>query len=242
MNNLENIDFEKRPLNNNCQKEIIIKLNNGKLSNYYNCIEYFYSKKDYLKFIIDDELNDLDNELYFNIEKRKFYGIFWSTFTSYYDFLNSFFIFFNKDYKIYQIKVMNYINLILFSLIINISFYNDNTMHKIYTDNGEYNILNRLIIVILTNLTSNILSALFEKFFLCQDKFIELKIYIEDEEDKGKEVKEAMAKKVYKILLIKMIFCLIFTFFLDFFGWYYISCFFAVYLKTQKSIILDFLL
>ena len=39
-----------------------------------------------------------------------------------------------KDYKFYSIKIMIYLNSIIISIIVNIFFYNDETMHRIYEE------------------------------------------------------------------------------------------------------------
>ena len=221
--------------NNSTLKNKIIKLlDNGELKDYYNCIMNLFPKEDYHKYLIEDELNGLNYEEYIKMEYRNFFDIFWSIFKTNYDFFSTFFIFENKDYKIYSIKVINYLNTLLLSLDINISFYNDDTMHKIYEDVGENYSLNRLPIILLTNALSLIPSFLFEILFSFD--FIELKINMDEDDD------EESIQNSHKIILIKFISCCIFTLIFDIFSWYYISCFFAVYLGTQKAIFFDFLL
>jgi hypothetical protein len=213
-------------------------LNKGQLNDYYNCLIHLFPKENYEKYLIEDEINNLDYNEYKQLEKRNYLEIAWSLFKTNYDFSNTFLIFENKDYKIYTIKIITYINTLLLSLDINISFYNDDTMHKIYVDTGDSNKLNRLPIILLTNSLSLIPSILFELFFSSyQDYFIELKTNMDYNATNGIN-KE---KKYYKYLLIRLISCCIFSFIFDIFSWYYISCFFAVYLKTQEAIVLDFL-
>ena len=228
-----NNESERNNIGNNStlKNKIINDLNNGKLNDYYNCIMNLFPKEDYHKYLIEDELNSLDYEEYIKMEYRNCFYIFWSIFKTNYDFLSTFFIFENKDYKIYTIKAINYLNTLLLSLDINISFYNDDTMHKIYEDIGENNSFNRLPIILLTNALSLIPSFLFEILFSFD--FIELKINMDDD--------EKIIQNSHKIILIKFISCCIFTLFFDLFSWYYISCFFAVYLGTQKAIFFDFL-
>ena len=194
-------------------------------------------KDNYQKHITEDELNGLDYEDYKKMEKRNFCQIMWSLFKNNYDFYSSFFMFHKEDYKIYSIKVMTYINTLLLSLVINISFYTDDTMHKIYIDNGDS--IERLPIIFLTNAFSLIPSILFEIFFSSYpDYFIDLKTNMDyDDEEINKK-----AKKYYRGLIIRIIIFCIFSIPFDLFCWYYISCFFAVYLNTQKSIFIDFIL
>ena len=244
LNIIENVSIinsdnksEERTLNNNniVKKEIIKKINKEELDDYYNCIIYFFPKEKYSKYISDDELFDLDIKKYNVIEKLDFFEIFWIIYKCSYEFLNLFIISFNKDYKIYQIKIINYINYLILSIVINISFYNDKILHQIYIKNQHYNVLNRLTIIILTNFISNFIHSISYNYF-DNYNFIDLKINMEDENSK-----ENMAKNTYKYFVRKIIICCILTFFIDMIFWYYISCFFTVYSKTQISIFLDFI-
>jgi hypothetical protein len=219
---------------------VIEKLNKGELNDYYNCIFYIF-KDNYQKHIIEDELNDLDYldyEVYKKFEKRNFLQIMWSIFRTNYDFWSTFFIFEKEDYKIYMIKIISYINTFLFSLDINISFYTDDTMHKIYVDNGDKNnFSDRWHIILLTNVISSVPSILFELLFSSYQKyFIELKKNMDNDEKINQ-----IARKYYRRLLIRIISLCIFSIFFNLFSWYYISCFFAVYLNTQKAILFDVL-
>ena len=228
-----NNESERNNIGNNStlKNKIIELLNNGELEDYYSCIINLFPKENYHKYLIEDELNGLDYEDYIKMEYRNCFDIFCSIFKTNYDFLSTFFIFENKDYKIYTIKVINYLNILLLSLDINISFYNDETMHKIYEDIGENNSLNRLPIILLTNALSLIPSILFEKYFSYD--FIDLKSNMDDDEE--------IIHNSYNILKMRFIICCIFTFLFGVFSWYYIFCFFAVYLGTQKALFFDFL-
>ena len=59
---------------------------------------------------------------------------------------------------------MIYLNSIIISIIINLSFYTDDTMHKIYLDEGEYNIVYSLGRIILTDVIERIITFFIEKF------------------------------------------------------------------------------
>ena len=225
--------------NYNLQEKIITKLNNGELKDYYNCIINLFPKETYKNYLIEDELNGLDYDEYKEMEYRNWLEIFCSIFKTNYDFISTFFIFDNKDYRIYPIKVISYINTLLLSLDINISFYNDDAMHKIYKDSGESDSLDRLPIIILTNLLSFIPSIFIEIFISSyQDNFIDLKTNMEDDDE---ITKTKIIQKSHNNLLIKIILLCIISIIFNLCSWYYISCFFAVYLKTQKAIFLDVL-
>ena len=94
---------ERNSLRNNSflKNKIIRLLNNGELEEYNNCIINLFPKEDYHKYLIEDELNNLDYEDYIKMEYRNCFDIFWSLFKTNYEFLSTFFIFENKYYKIY---------------------------------------------------------------------------------------------------------------------------------------------
>ena len=169
------INFFNKLLLYNKKKIDAIK-ENDKYYKYYIFLIYAYLKKGRKNYLIEDELNDLDYEYYRNIEDRKWYKIYWSVFKSKYDFINTFFIFNKyKDFRFYWIKIMIYINSIIISIIVNIAFFWDDTMHKIYEDDGEYNILYRLPKIFISDLIMNIISYIFVGLIDYQGNFVELK-------------------------------------------------------------------
>jgi len=254
--------------------------------NYYIFLIYSYLKKERQKYLIEEELNDLDYEYYRNIERRKWYEIFWSLYKTRYDFISTFFIYNNekyyKEYKLYTIKVIIYLNSLITSIIINILFYTDDTMHRLYEDDGKYNMLYRLPKIVISDLSMKLMSILLELIIDYQDKFIELKINLEisksdddktiiekkenikekkrrsiknrkDEKQiikdnkikKEKNIEDIKTKKgsnIKKSFKHRRIFVYIINIVLNIFGWYFISCFCAVYHITQKFLLIDFLI
>ena len=94
-----------------------------------------------------------------------------------------------ENYKIYIIEIMIYLNSIIISIIITIAFYTDNTMHKIYDNEGNYNLLNSLPQILVSNISTEIITFAFEKIIDFHDKFIDLKKNLkkssyEEEEEK----------------------------------------------------------
>ena len=183
--------------NNTENKQISLTLikRNGQIT-YYNAIIFSYLKIMRTNFLIDEELNDLDYEYYRHIENRKWYAIFFSLFKEKYDFIETFFIYNRgtdyKDYKLYGIKIMIYLNSIIVSIIINIMFYTDETMHKIMEDDGEYNPLYRLPRILISDISQKIISYLLSEFIDFQDNFIELKINLDEANEKEyKNIKDS---------------------------------------------------
>ena len=293
--------FDKYPIVNSEEKRIISgKLNYNKENlqkregNYYIFLIYSYPMKKRQEYLIEEELNDLDYEYYRNIEKRKWYKILWSLIKTKYDFISTFFIYnkigYYKEYKLYTIKVMTYLNSLITFIIINILFYTDDTMHRLYEDDGEYNILYRLPKIVIADLSMKLMAFLLELLIDYQEKLIDLrndlgnsksndkiineknilfgkgkkrrhiknrknrKEIIEIGKNKNiensinkkrkniKNTKDEKGRNIRNSFNFRKIFFYIINIILNLFGWYFISCFCAVYHNTQKSLLKDFLI
>ena len=287
------------PLKRNINNEISLNENindynlfdNNEYKYYYFLLIYCY-KKERKNFLIEEELNNLDYMFYRNIEDRKWYEIYMSIFKTNYLFTSTFFIFNNmdkyRDYKFYTIKIIIYLNCIILSIVINITFYNDERMYKIYQNKGVYNLLYNLPAIITSDLAMYLTSIFFEWLIDYQKQLIELKINLNnnisklrnkkkmnhssinsnksntkvikietkltnsdiDVDNSEKRLyddnKEKDLKKIYKENIIKKQFRInlyifnILTIILNVMSWYYVSCFCAVYINTEKHIFFDF--
>ena len=286
-------------------------LDKSKYKFYYIFLINCYEKRFRKNYLIEEELNNLEYIYYRKIEDRKWYEIFMSIFKINYDFASTFFIFNNKDnyrdYRFYNIKIMIYINSIILSIVINIFFYNDETMHKIYKEVGEYNVIYNLPIIFVSDISMKLMSMVFEKLIDYQDEFIELRIELNNIKSQLKTIKNEssnsviieknnfiyknininivnysqktlkseenrklnnyptldlsedfnigehtnidiinkkkiiMENKIIKNIGKKRIIFYIISIILNIISWYYVSCFCAVYINTQKHILYDFL-
>ena len=288
--------FFKKLILFNIKKRIYNMKEDTKFYNYYTFLIFGYLKQNRKNYLIEEELNDLHYEYYRNIEDRKWCKIYWSLFKSNCDLINTFFIFNKyKDFRLYFIKIMIYLNSIMTSIIINIVlFWDETTMHKIYEDDGEYNLLYQLPKICIFNLSISIISFLYHLLMDYQYTFIELKnnlnIFLnKDDKNKIKYInnslkedkisinssntevntgstmisedrlitkikynilesiinnnreKEEFGYKIKKSFLRNRIIFYIFIIILNIFSWYYVSCFFAIYKKTQKHLFLNFI-
>ena len=110
-------------------------------------------------------------------------------------------------------------------------FYSDSTMHKIYEDEGIFNFIYLLPKIIYSSIISSIINIIIKKLSLSDDKILELK--------KIKNIKDNDLSKIRKYLKIKFICFFLFSLIFLIFFWYYISCFCAVYINTQITLISD---
>ena len=110
-------------------------------------------------------------------------------------------------------------------MILNVFFFSDDSMHKIYLDYGKNNFIQQIPQFIYTTIVSQLL-----QIFICYLSLTDKYIY----QIKGLEKKKK--KKIFKILKcikLKLIGFFTFTILLFAFYWYLISTFCAVYINTQ---------
>ena len=179
----------------------------------------------------DNELNSLKYEEALKQDKRSFSQYYCSLLKT-----NHLIIFTfcnNTDYNSKVIKIL----LLLFSfslnLTINALFFNDDTMHKIYIDQGSFNLNYQLPQILYSTLISIVISIIINKLALTEDDILKLK----KEKNKNKliEGKNSLMSKI-KIKFI-FFFILSFSFLTSF--WIFITCFCGVYKNTQIHLIKD---
>jgi hypothetical protein len=126
----------------------------------------------------------------------------------------------------------------LFALyyIVNALFFNDETMHKIYEEEGIFNFIYFIPQIIYSLIITSIINILIKELSLSEKTILKIK------QEKDFEKLNELIPKVIKCLIIKFILFFLFSFlFLGFF-WYYISCFGAVYKNTQIILLKDTLI
>ena len=147
------------------------------------------------------------------------------------------FTFFNyKDYNLLSIKLSRFIFLFTTDMAMNVFFFSDSTMHKIFLNYGKYNFVQQIPQIIYSTIVSQ-----FIEIFLCFLSLTDKHLYqIKNIKRKPKNIKKIF--NIIKCIKIKLIFYFVFTFI--FFGlyWYIISCFCAVYPNTQLAFIKDSLI
>ena len=140
-----------------------------------------------------------------------------------------------NDYNIKIIKIDLFFIDIILNYTINALFFNDNTMHQIYEDQGEFNVDYQIPQIVYSSLISDLFSVFIKFTALTEDNVLILKHSKKFENFKKK------AKKTNKIINIKFIlFCHVSSLMLLVF-FYYDMCFCVVYKNTQIHLISDFL-
>ena len=182
----------------------------------------------------DEELNNLGYKLALKNDKRNYCQYYFSLLKTKHILIFTFFN--NEDYNSKIIKIDLFLfNFSLFFMI-NALFFNDDTIHKIYENNGIFDIIDQFPEIIYSSFISMLLSSFLELLALTEGILLKLK-RIKSKIDFNKRI-----IRITKVIKIKfLLYFIISTIFLIFF-WYYLSMFCAIYENTQIHLIKDTLL
>ena len=146
----------------------------------------------------------------------------------------------STDYNLRTIKICLFFLTLALNLTVNALFFNDSTMHKIYTDNGSYNFLYQLPQMLYSLIISIVIKTILSLLSLTEKSILALK---EGKKNNDENCINQSINNKYESFIrcikIKLIifFALDFIFLLAF--WYYLSCFCALYKNTQIHLIKD---
>ena len=177
------------------------------------------------------EINELSYELALKHDKRIYCLYYISLLKTKHSFISTFFN--NNDYNSKIIKIDLLFFDFFLSLTINTIFFSDNTMHKIYEDEGAFNFIYQLPQIIYSTLASIGFSMILNKLALSQDSILDFKKI-----KNKKKLDEKMKSLISKIKIKFIFYFILITVFILFF-WYYISLFCTVYRNTQFHLIKD---
>ena len=213
----------KAILNNNFISNLNNNINNNAniiLSKYKSILEYK-----------DKELNTLEYKQALISDHR--------TYIQYYISLLKrgnllFFSFYNnKDYNSQIIKMLLFFFFFSLYLTINALFFNDKTMHKIYMDEGIFNIKYQIPKIIYSTIISAVISSLIKFLALTENKIIEIK------KEKNIVILKKKVNRIIKTLKIKFAFFYMVVLLLLLLFSYYTICFCGIYINTQTHLIKD---
>jgi hypothetical protein len=116
-------------------------------------------------------------------------------------------------------------------MTMNVFFFSDESMHKLYLNYGEYDFIQQIPQILYSSIINQVLDI-----FLCYLSLTDKHFY----EIKNIDIKNKMAIiNIFKCIKYKIIGFFMFTLVLLVFYWYFISAFCAVYQNTQKTFIKD---
>jgi len=211
------------------KQRVIIASENNKKNDKINEINNKNEKHNNILEYTDSELNSLSYEDALKKDKRTYIQYYFSLLKKKHSILFSFYP--NKDYNVQIIKSFLFFFFCASDITINALFFNDDTMHKIYTDSGKFNINYQLPKIIYSCLISSVINLIIKYLSLSEDTIISIKSKKIIDSEANKKIKSDMKIKFFIFFIITFILLLIF--------WYYISCFCCIYENTQMHLIKD---
>ena len=180
------MSIQKKIININNNKNIIFCKNSSKINN--NVINYN-----------NDELNDLSYDSALKYDKRTFYQYYISILKSKHNLIFAFCN--NEDYNPQIIKIDLFFIGFTFDYAINALFFNDDTMHKIYVNQGLFDWETQIPMAIYSFLISFILNTPLSFLGLSNDAIINFK-----QNQKKQGIKNRKRKLIYFTLLLVLCF------------------------------------
>ena len=236
-----NINFNMKinmNINNNKDGKIDEKLKieedneekEDKILYFQYCLNYL-PDEEREKYFYEDELNQMDYIFAVEIDKRDFTQYYFSLLKKKQLLL---FTFFNKDdYNIYINKISLFICSFSVYFMINAFFFNDETMHEIYKQNGNYNFIYQIPQIVYSTIISSVINVILKGLSLSQNGVLKIK--------QMPEVNKMIQKSfiMIKFFKLKMVIFNLLGFIILGFACYYITMFCAVYTNTQIHLLKD---
>ena len=121
--------------------------------------EIYENKLDLSNKKLDDfELNDLDYLEAIELDKRPFSQMYWSTLKREHLILFTFFSW--NDYNISYIKFARFFFFICTDMTMNVFFFSDDSMHKVYLNYGKYDFIQQIPQIIYSTIVLNVMETI----------------------------------------------------------------------------------
>ena len=138
-----------------------------------------------------------------------------------------------NDYNLFYVKIEKFLFLLVTTLVMNSLLFEDETIHKLYLEEGKYNFGQSLPQIIYSLLIAHAI-----EIFLCFLTMTDRHIYEIKSLKKTKELNEQISR-IIKVIKIKLIVFFALTAVVFLFYWYCLASFCAVYQKSQGFLILN---
>ena len=175
------------------------------------------------------ELNNLEYVFAKKFDKRNCFKIYWSLLKR--EHLVIFTFITTDDHNITFVKYSRFFFLLCTDMAMNVFFFADEIMHKMFLDYGKYNIIQQIPQILYSTEVSQII-----EIFICYLSLTD-KYYYQIKE--SKRITKAFLMKIIFGIKVKIIIFYVFTIIMFIFYWYLITCFCAVYQNTQIAFIKD---
>ena len=179
----------------------------------------------------DLDLVNMNYETALESDKRTFFQVYWSKLKSKHLLIFTFLS--CNDHNLIYIKIARFLFLITTSMAMNVVFFFDSSMHKIYLDYGKYNFITQIPQIIYSSIVSLVIEILIGILSYTDKNIYQIR--------QLKDAKSESLSKIMKAIRIKLIIFFVITFLFFFFYWYLIAAFCSVYSNTQIIYLKDFI-
>ena len=179
----------------------------------------------------DYELNQLDYEEAIKYDQRSWFQTYIYLVKMEHRLIFTFFVY--KDYNIIPIKWSKFCFLLATDMCMNVFFFSDATMHKIFLSYGKYDFIQQVPQIIYSTIISQIIEVLLCFLSLTNKHMYEIKSMEQEKRDKE------TVGNIFKTMSRKIFFYFLITFLLFLAYWYIVAVFCAVYENTQITYIKD---
>ena len=226
-----NIETNKQNEQNDLHVDVHNNNDNNSLTKTINKLENKNkSNEEKAMNLNDTEINTLSYKEALDLDTRQFYQYYLSLLRTKHLFIFTFFS--SRDYNSRIVKMQLFFFTFVLNYTVNGLFFNDSTMHKIYSDGGGFDFEYHIPQIVYSTIISSVIITLVKFTALTESNVIKIK-----------SAKLAELDKVYKseakCMKIKMICFYVIIFILLLFCWYYVGCFCAVYENTQTQLLKD---
>ena len=176
------------------------------------------------------ELNNLEYDEAIKMDKRTFIQIYFDLLSREHKIIFTFFI--CNDYNLLYIKYARFIFLVATDMAMNVFFFSDESMHKIFLNYGKYNFIQQIPQIVYTTVISQLM-----EIFLCYLSLTDKHIYAI--KNLNQTLMREKIQSILKCIKIKLVSFFIFTFIIFGTYRYIVSVFCAVYQNTQIIFLKD---
>ena len=178
------------------------------------------------------EINSFDYEKAKLKDKRAYWGYYFSLIRMKHILIFTFFQL--RDHNSQAIKIYIFFLTFAINYLVSAMFYSEDTMHKIYVDEGSFDFTYQLPQMFYSFIISTALKTILNILGLYEEDIIEYKF---NNNNNLNEKRKLLFKIRYKIFLFFIITNILLGFF-----WIYLGCFCAIYKNTQIILVEDTLI
>lgn len=178
------------------------------------------------------ELNEMEYLEAKQYDKRACTEVYWSILSREHLILFTFFSW--DDYNLKIVKLSRFFFLVCTDMAMNVIFFTDENMHKVYVNYGKWDFIQNLQQSVYSLIISQIIQV-----FICYLTLTDKPVYQIKKNLFEKKNRNAEIFKILKCIRIKLCIYYVYTFIFFLLYWYLITSFCAVYNNTQKIFMKD---